>query len=676
MGLMVFVVPRTFNSLEENEYHELCDLIWKHNNHYFVKNDPKISDFEYDQLFNRLLLIEKQHPEWIFPGSPSQRVGERVTEGFATRKHKKPMLSLANTYSFEEVEEFIQRVSKWVEQQELTFHVELKMDGIAISVVYENRLLVRAVTRGDGVIGEDVTSNIRTIASLPLQLPPGAPDLIEVRGEIYMTKATFQALNEERGALGKTLFANPRNAAGGSLKLLDPEEVAKRHLKIACYGIGESSGKRCESQYESIEYLKTLYLPVVEKHRRCKNFEEIVQFASMVEKMRASLPFEIDGIVVKVDDLRLQNQLGVTGKNYRWAVAYKFSAEKMVTKIHEITVQVGRTGVLTPVAELEPVFVAGSTIARATLHNEDEVRRKDIRVGDYVIIEKGGDVIPKVVSVVIEKRKEDSSPWIMPAHCPDCGTIVIRTEGEVAIRCPNRKGCPAQALRRIIFFASKSGMDITHLGKKVIEQLVESGLVERIEDIYRLKKEDLLTLRNFKDKAADNVLTSIEVSKKVPLAKLIMALGIPYVGAETAESLALFCKSLLALSHMTEEELMAIEGVGVKVAHSVVTFFADAEHQEEIAHLLEYGVTPYLEEVKTVQGHPFEGKSFVLTGTLQNYSRDQATELIKARGGVILSSITKKTDYLLLGENPGSKYDKALSLGVFILSEEEFNKKL
>lgn len=676
MERMVFVVPKMSNIFTKEEYHHLCDQIWEHNNYYFVKNAPKISDFEYDQLFNELLGMEKSHPEWIFPGSPSQRVGERITEGFKTERHRKAMLSLANTYSFEEIEEFIQRVSKWVGEEQLLFHVELKMDGIAISLVYENRLLVRAVTRGDGILGEDVTNNVRTIASLPLQLPAEAPDFLEVRGEIYMSKATFHALNAEREKEGKALFANPRNAAGGSLKLLDPLEVKKRHLAIASYAIGESSGKALKSQYESIEYLKSLHLPVVEKHLLCKNFAEIREFALLVEGGRGGLPFEIDGIVVKIDTLRLQEELGVTGKNYRWAVAYKFAAEKAVTRIHAITVQVGRTGVLTPVAELEPIFVAGSTIARATLHNEDEVQRKDIRVGDYVVIEKGGDVIPKVVSVLFERREEGGERWSMPTLCPACGLSVVRSEGEVAVRCPNASSCPAQTLKRIIFFASKTGMDIEHLGKKVVEQLVDSGLVEKIEDIYRLTKEDLLTLRNFKEKSVENLLQSIEESKKVALSKLIMALGIPYVGVETAGALAAYCKSLSLLSHMTEEELQEIEGVGVKVADSIVTFFADREHQEEIAHLLEYGVTPYLEEVGKISGHAFAGKSFVLTGTLANYSRSEATELIKERGGVVSASLNNSTDYLLLGESPGSKYEKAQKLGVLILSEESFTSSL
>lgn len=656
----------------KRQYHQLCDEIWEHNWHYYVENAPVISDYQFDQLLDKLTQIEKKHPEWIFPGSPTQRVGEMVSGGFPVVAHKIPMLSLANTYSPEEVQEFLSRMERLLHKKKVVYEVELKMDGIAISVRYEKGILVRAVTRGTGEEGEEITANIRTIASLPLQLRPPFPQVLEARGEVFMPKQAFETLNKLRAKEKKPLFANPRNAAGGSLKLLDPKQVAKRQLGISFYGIAEISEKGPQTQYEALELLQKWGLPVVSLITRCQNFDEIWDFAEEVEKMRPQLPFEIDGIVIKVDDLSAQQKLGVTGKNYRWAVAYKFAPEQAETVIRAIIVQVGRTGVLTPVAELEPVFVAGSTIARATLHNEDEVKRKDIREGDTVFIEKGGDVIPKVVEVNKAKRPSHSRRWHLPSKCPACGTPVVRTPDEVAVRCPNRTGCPAQELRRIFFFTSKAGMDIDHLGEKVVEQLVELGFVKRISDIYDLKPEQLYQLKNFKEKSVQNLLSSIEASKDVSLGRFIMALGIKYVGAETADLLAQRVGSLEKIALMTEEELLEIEGIGPKVAESIVTFFADTDNQEEIALLLERGVKPQVKKVRGFEEHPFRGKTFVLTGALEHYTRDHAASLIKERGGKVSGSVSKSTDYVLVGSEPGSKYDKAKKLGVTLLTEEEF----
>lgn len=655
------------------DYIKLCRQIWEHNWHYYVQNAPLISDYEFDKLLEKLIAIEEKHPEWVFPGSPTQRVGEMVSGGFPVVAHIHPMLSLANSYSPEEVTAFLERMERMLQKKSIIYETELKMDGIAISIRYEQGILIRAVTRGNGEEGEEITSNIRTIRSLPLQLRGDFPEVLESRGEVFMSKRVFEALNKEQKKLGKPQFANPRNAAGGSLKLLNPKEVEKRDLGISFYGIAEiSPSHELATQWDCLYALQKWGLPVVGSFERCRSFEDIWKFAEKIAKMRSSLPFEIDGIVVKIDDLTEQRKLGVTGKNYRWAIAYKFAPERAETVIREITLQVGRTGVLTPVAELEPVFVAGSTISRATLHNEDEVKRKDIRVGDAVFIEKGGDVIPKVVGVNLAKRPSPTYPWRMPSECPACGSSLVKSEDEVAIRCPNQTRCPAQALRRIIFFASKSGMDIEHLGERVVTQLVELGFVKRLSDLYELTAKQLYQLKNFKEKAVHNLLESLEKSKEVSLDRFLMALGIKHVGAETADLLATRVGSLERIALMTEQELQNIEGIGPKVAEAIVTYFADREHQEEIARLLERGVRPFVKRVTLFRDHAFKGKTFVLTGSLERYTRDHASSLIKERGGKISGSVSRTTDYLLMGGEPGSKYDKAKKLGVNLLTEEEF----
>lgn len=485
-----------------------------------------------------------------------------------------------------------------------------------------------------------------------------------------MLKNVFEALNEKR----EDKFANPRNAAGGSLKLLDSKEVAKRNLSITFYAIAE--GAPVTSQFEAQKRLQAYGLPVIGRFAKCQTFEQIIAFADETEQKRTSLPYEIDGIVIKVDALADQKKLGVTGKHYRWAVAYKFAAEQAQTRILDITIQVGRTGVLTPVAELEPVFVAGSTISRATLHNADEIARKDIRVGDHVMIEKGGDVIPKVTRVILDKRDNKSVPFKMPTHCPACDTPVEKSESEVALRCPSKAHCPAQGLLRIIYFASKSGMDIENLGGKIIERLSDAGYLSTFADLYALTKEQLLELEGFQEKSAQNLIDAIEGSKKVSLDRFIMALGIPFVGAGVAEILAKAATTLDALIAMDEDTLTQIDGVGPKVASSVITFFASNEHREEVDQLLNQGVTPKPFKVHSFKGHLFEGKTFVLTGGLDDYTRDGAAKLIKERGGSVSSSVSRKTDYILVGKDPGSKYEKGKKLGVKILSEAEFKQLL
>lgn len=663
--------------MDKNAYDRLCREVWQHNKLYYVDHAPVISDEEFDSLLKKVEELERQHPEWVTPSSPTRRVGEMLFEGFKTVKHRHPMLSLANTYSAEEIEEFIKRTRKLSGKDELPFSCELKMDGIAVGAVYEKGEFVLGVTRGDGKKGDDITNNMKTIAALPLQLYGDAvPDYLEIRGEVFMPVAAFEALNREKEAAGEPLFANPRNAAAGSLKLLDPSITAKRQLSIVFYAVAEESSHRLKTQTEVHHFLKELGLPGVEYHKQCLSIAEIWQFAELVRSKRATLAYQIDGIVIKLDDLAEQKRMGATAKNPRWAVAYKFAAEQAETRIKAITVQVGRTGVCTPVAELEPVFLAGSTIARATLHNEDEVRRKDIRVGDLALIEKGGDVIPKVVAVSLDKRQSGSVPWEMPDTCPSCGAKLERVPGEVAVRCPNTLQCPEQQQRRVVYFASKEAMDIENLGDKVVRQLMQKGFVKTPPDLYALTREQLYQLEGFKDKAVDRLLQGIEQSRNVPLEKFIMALGIKHVGSGTAELLAAKAGDLETLVHMRFEDLLSIEGIGEKVAQSIVDFFSDEAHELEIKKFLERGVRPQAAAVATHKGHAFEGKTFVLTGTLGGYTRQAAASLIKERGGKVTGSVSKNTDYLLAGDAPGSKFDKAQSLGVAILSEEEFQKLL
>ena len=661
--------------MQKEQYLQLIEEIQKHDSLYYGSARPIITDYEYDQLLKKLEEIESKHPEWISPASPSQRVSEMPTKGFVQVEHKVSMLSLANTYSPEEIEDFIERVHKLLEHKSVTFCAELKMDGVAITARYERGVFVRGVTRGDGKKGDDVTANLRTIRSIPLTLTgKDVPEVLEVRGEVFMLKKTFEELNRQKEEEGEELWANPRNATAGSLKLLDPREVARRKLSVVFYAIAEEGDLLVDAQHKCPILLEKFGLPVfAEKHRKeCKSIEEIVGFAETIEKQRETLPFDIDGIVVKVDQRKFYDMLGVTGKSPRWAVAYKFAPEQATTKILDITVQVGRTGVLTPVAELHPVLLAGSTISRATLHNQEEVERKDIRISDHVVIEKGGDVIPKVVEVVLAKREKDAKSWKMPAHCPSCGTPVIHVEGEVAVRCPSTEGCPQQNLRRVVFFASKDAMDIGHLGEKVVQQLVEKGFVKKLSDIYSLTKEQLLQLEGFKEKSAENLLASIEKSRSPTLARLILALGIKYVGEGTAECLAERAGDIETLAQLSKKELEEIDGVGEKVADAVVEYFSTPAHVKEIIHLLQKGVTPLKITKVECTDHPFYGKTFVLTGTLLNYTRTQASEFIKARGGKVSGSVSQNTDFVLAGDEAGSKLDKAKKLKVDILTEEEF----
>ncbi len=520
---------------------------------------------------------------------------------------------------------------------------------------------------------------MRTIHSIPLKLTGShIPDVLEVRGEVFMPHQAFQVQNMRKEEAGEELWANPRNAAAGSLKLLDPLEVSQRGLAAVFYGLAETDHPLIPTQFQVHDYLKKLGLPVFDEAHRtvAETIDELMQFAHKIEKKRDSLPFDIDGIVIKVDPIKYWSLMGTTGKSPRWAVAYKFAPEQATTEIREITVQVGRTGVLTPVAELVPVFLAGSTIARATLHNEEEVARKDIREGDWAIIAKGGDVIPQVLEVDLKKRPAHSKPWKMPNHCPVCGTHVVRTEGEVAVRCPNSKGCEEQIIRRIAYFASKDAMDIDHMGEKVVEQLVRKKLVKHVSDIYKLTAEDLSQLEGFKEKSIHNLLTSIDKSRHVSLARFILALSIRYVGEETAEILSREAGSIHKLAEISQEDLLKIDGVGEKMAEAIAAYFQEQENLKEIELLLENGVKPEASKKIIRTDHAFSGKTFVLTGALQSYTRDQAEDLIKERGGKVTGSVSKKTDFVLVGEDAGSKLEKAEKLQIKILSEKDFQEML
>ncbi len=667
------------SSYTKEEYRELIAEILKHDLHYYVEAKPLISDYAYDQLVKKLEEIENLHPEWMSRSSPTQRVSGGVLKEFKQVEHTVPMLSLANTYSREELEDFIKRVQKLLGRSHVSFCAELKMDGVAVTVRYENGVFIQALTRGDGRKGDDITENMKTIRSVPMELRGShLPEFFEVRGEVYMPHQVFEALNEEKKEAGEELYANPRNAAAGSLKQLDSKEAARRRLNAVFYGFADEINPPMETQFECHQYLKKCGLPVFDEHfrKRCSDADEILKFADTIEEKRHNLPFDIDGIVIKVDELKYHDQLGVTGKSPRWAIAYKFAPAQALTRIREITVQVGRTGVLTPVAELEPVFLAGSTISRSTLHNQEEVERKDIRVGDWAIIEKGGDVIPKVVAVDKKRRPHNTHPWKMPKTCPSCGAHVVHSEEEVAVRCPNTKDCPEQQMRRIIYFASKDAMDIEHLGEKVVEQLFHKKLVRTPSDIYALTAEDLSKLEGFKEKSIRNLLESIDKSRQVSLARFILSLGIKYVGEGTAELLAENAGSIEKLSQMSVEELKEIQGIGGKIAHSVFDYFKDPANLKEIHTLLMLDVKPQAVKVARRTGHAFSGKTFVLTGALQNYTRDEATALIKERGGKVTGSVSAKTDYVLAGEDPGSKLDKAKELKVKVISEYDFEKLL
>lgn len=657
------------------EYQKLIEQINKHDLLYFVIAKPEIADYEYDQLVKKAEAIERSHPEFVSKNTPTNKIKGDFHPGFKQIVHSEQMLSLTNTYSEGEIVDFIKRMHKLLGSKEICFTVELKMDGVAASIRYEKGVLTQGVTRGDGKQGDDVTENVKTITNLPHVIKSeDLPEILELRGEIYLSLDVFAKLNYAKTENGEDPYANPRNAAAGSLKLLDPNEAKKRKLSIMIYDV--ISNNEITKQSQIAQYLHKFGIPAFPKKysKVCSSLEEIMKFIHYVENDRETFPFEIDGVVIKLDDLKDRKIVGVTGKSPRWAIAYKFASAQATTIIENITVQVGRSGVLTPVAELKPVRLAGSTISRATLHNREEIERKDIRIGDTVIVEKGGDVIPKIASVDLNMRKNWSIKWNMPTKCPSCGSSVINIEGEVAVKCVN-KMCKSKHLRRLMFFVAKGAMNIDHIGDKVLAKLLENGFVQKISDIYRLTKAELTQIEGFKDKSICNLLNSIERSKKTTLSRLIFSLGIHHIGASTAAIIADYVKEINNLINITYNELLTIDGVGPKAAESVIDFFSNQSNVREVYELIELGVKPEL-SVKQKNNHSFYNKMFVLTGKLPHYTRLEATELIVERGGHVGSSVSSKTDFVLVGDESGSKLANAEKLGVKIITESEFVKLL
>lgn len=660
---------------------ELRKLITQYDYEYYVLAQPQISDYEYDKLLAELIQLESGNPNLITPDSPTQRVGSDLNNEFKTIVHQVPMLSLSNTYSEDELLDFDRRVREGLPSIEKVEYVcELKIDGVSVSLKYKNGLLDYAATRGDGTSGEDVTNNVKTIKSVPLSYPKKVAgklklDNIEVRGEIYMEVEAFKKMNAERELEGEKVFVNPRNSTAGTIKLLDSKQVAKRPLQIFTYFLFSNSDELL-SHYENLKLLSGLGFRVNPNYKLCTSINDVLEFCKEWEEKRDALPYEIDGVVVKVNSIKQQKILGSIAKSPRWAVAFKFKAKQAVTKLNKIVWQVGRTGTLTPVAELEPVFLAGSTISRATLHNMDEINRKDIREDDYVTIEKGGDVIPKVVSVDLLKREKKSKPVEIPDKCPVCKSKLYQPEEEVAIYCENNS-CPAQVKGRLSHFSARGAMDIEGLGDALINLFVEMEFLHDCADIYNLKnkREELINIERLGEKSVDNLLNSIEKSKEKPFDKVLFAIGIRYVGAGAAKKIADHFSKIDNLMKASEEEIETIHEIGPSISKSIKRFFADQKNIKLIERLKKAGLR-FSAEKKEPASNKLNGRSFVLTGTLSSMSRDEAKEIIIANGGSVVSSVSKNTNYVVAGESPGSKFDKAQKLGIAILSEEEFLKMI
>jgi len=656
---------------------ELREKIRYHNYRYYVLDDLTIADTEYDQLMRDLIELEEKYPQYITPSSPTQRVGIEPVSGFTTVKHIAPMLSLANAFSPEELRAFDQRIKKLIPEQKLEYVVELKIDGLAVTLVSEDDIFTRGATRGDGTTGEEITSNLRTVKAIPLKLfGEDNPPRIEVYGEVYMKKSDFKKLNKERTKRGENLFANPRNAAAGSVRQLDPRITAKRHLDTFIYRATFPEGNNFNTHMEVLDYLKKIGFKVNPHNKLCQDIEEVINYCQQWIEKKEELDYEIDGMVIKVNSLRTREELGSTTRSPRWAIAYKFPAQQLTTKVKDIIVQVGSTGAITPVAELEEVTISGSVVKRATLHNEDEIGRKDIRIGDTVLIQKAGEVIPEVVKVIKEKRKGGEKKFDMPTICPTCGEKIFRPEGEVVSRCIN-PACPDQVRGRIRHFASRDAMDIEGLGPAIIDQLVGKDLIKDISGLYFLKRDDLISLERMAEKSADNLLDAIEESKKKSLANLIYGLEIRYVGVHTSEVITRYYPTLDKFKIASLEELIEINEIGPKIAESINHFFKGKENIDIIERLRSAGLNFGQEEEiirKEKEVQILEGKQFVLTGTLEDFTRTQVKEIISKLGGRVIGSVSKKTDYVVAGEDPGSKYQKAQKLGVLIINEEEFKK--
>ena len=661
---------------------ELRELITKHEYNYYVLSQPTISDKEYDMLMKELEKIEVENPGLITPDSPTQRVGKNLTKDFRPVEHPIPMLSLANTYNEKDLIDFDRKVKDALPENEtVNYVVELKIDGASISINYKDGFINVAATRGDGNVGEDVTANVKTIKSVPLKVDTKISKAIPlndfiVRGEIFMDIEGFRRLNKERGKNGEKLFANPRNSAAGTLKMQDPKIVSQRPLNIFVYSLLIEDTDKLNSQEENLKLLKKLGFNVNENYKVCKNINEVLEVCHQFEKMRDSLSYEIDGAVIKVNSIQQQKIIGSIAKSPKWAVSYKFKAKQEFTRIKKIIWQVGRTGAITPVAEMDPVFLAGSTVSRATLHNIEEINRKDIREGDKVILEKGGDVIPKVISVIKEERPAKTKKVLPPDVCPVCKSKVFKPEEEVAIYCVNSE-CPEQTKGKLIHFVSRGAMDIEGLGEAFIDLFVEEKLIYNFDDIYTLKnkREKLISIQRLGEKSVDNLLNAIEESKKKPFNKVLFALGIRYVGSGAAKKLAEYFLNIENLIKANEEEISSIPEIGPSISSSVKNYFNNKQNVKIVNNLTKHGLN-FKETKKVIKESFFTGKTFVITGTLSDYSREEAGDEITSRGGKVTSSVSKNTDYLLCGESPGSKLKKAESLGVNILKENEFKKQL
>jgi DNA ligase (NAD+) len=643
---------------------------------YYVLSDPDVSDAEYDELTRELAALEEEFPDLVTPDSPTQVVGAPPSEAFAPVRHRVPMLSLDNVFNEEELLAWGKRTEKAVGPVD-GYVCELKIDGVAVSLQYERGRLVRAATRGDGMVGDDITPNVRTIKNVPDRLgldePPAA---FEVRGEIYFPTHAFEHLNEQMAAEGKQVFANPRNAASGALRQKDPRVTATRPLALLCHSFGLAEGVRFASHSKFLAYCRDAGLPVADETERGTSLEAVQAFIRHWEGRRHDLEYEVDGVVVKVDSTNQQQELGRTSKAPRWATAYKFPPQERTTLLKDIQVSIGRTGAATPFAVLEPVLVAGSTISLATLHNKDEVARRDVRPGDTVWVRKAGDVIPEVVGPVLTKRPAGAGPWRFPERCPECGTRLVRPEGEVVTRCPNTTGCPAQRWATLVHFASRGAMDIEHLGERTVAALIEAGKLRDAADVYRLTAGDLAQLPGFKDKSIANLLQAIEASKRRPLDRLLVGLSIRHVGDHVATVLANRLKSLEAIASASEEDLNAVDEIGPTIASSVHAWFADERNRDLVRRLVEAGVSTEVEGGGGEVPQVLAGRTLVLTGALGAFTRDQAAQAVEERGGRIASSVSKKTDYVVVGADPGSKAERARELGVTIVDETGFEQLL
>ena len=656
---------------------ELREALNYHNHLYYVLDNPSIPDSEYDQMMQELVSLESVCPNAIDPNSPSQRVGGEPVSGFEQVAHDIPMLSLGNAFDKSDMENWLRRVKGLVNNEIFTLMAELKIDGLAVSLIYENGLLVQASTRGNGSIGEDVTQNIKTIKSIPLRLSGDFPPHLEVRGEVYMPIASFKKLNEQRAASGESLYANPRNSGAGSIRNLDPKVTASRNMQIWVYSLINNDGLyKPDTHSQSLEWLKTLGFRVNPHNTQCTSIEDIEAYHRGWIANRHNLGYEADGVVVKVNEYSAQDRMGVVGREPRWAIAYKFPAERVITKLHSIGINVGRTGSLNPYAVLEPVIVSGVTVRNASLHNEEDILRKDIREGDWVTIERAGEVIPQVIGPILDRRSGSEMSFKMPSHCPVCASLIVKNTDDAMHRCPN-VSCPAQFLELLKHFVSKGAMNIDGLGEKWCNILIEQGLINDISDLYKLRKSDLVNLERMGDILATKIITNIEQSKTNTLATFLYSLGIFHVGTEVAELLSARYDDLSNIMVASHEDLMAVQGIGPKIADSLVRYFAVPNNRDIIDKLLNLGIEPSNNRTSTIESNsPWVGLTFVITGSLSSMTRREAETLVKSLGASATSSVTGKTNFLVAGESPGSKLKSAETNGIPILSEQEFNNLL